>query len=140
MGLGWVFLIRGDAGCIVLAYCLDIIVSYWLDRIVMYRLDRIVSDGLYCIIWLVSGNTGFYALYGYWMYGTDGTDGLDGTFVGQGWYGPTLARSGTGSPPLAPERESHHWILRGGRMWELVSGTNCVGAARAQNICVGASK
>ena len=44
MGLGWVFLIRGDAGWIVLAY----------------RMDRIVSAGSYqetlaLIRWLVTG-------------------------------------------------------------------------------------
>ena len=66
MGLGWVFLIRGDAVWIVLAY----------------RLDRIVLDGLYSIGWIVSGNTGFYALAGYWL---DETNGMDGTLMGRGW-------------------------------------------------------
>ena len=68
MGLGWVLLIRGDDGWIVLAY----------------RLDRIVLDGLYSIGWIVSGNTRFYALAGYWLDGTDGTYGLDGTLVVRG--------------------------------------------------------
>ena len=36
----------------------------------------------YRIGWIVSGNTGVYALAGYWMDGTDGTDGLDETGVG----------------------------------------------------------
>ena len=72
MGLGWVFLIRGDVIWIVLAY----------------RLDLIVSAGSYCIGWIVSGNTGFYALAGYWLDWTDGTDGLDGALVGREWDGP----------------------------------------------------
>ena len=55
MGLGWIFLIRGDTVWIVLAY----------------RLDRIVSDGSYSIIWIVFGNTGFYVLDGYWLDGTN---------------------------------------------------------------------
>ena len=86
MDLGWVFLIRGDAVWIVFAYQLDHIVS---------------SAGFYCfgwiesyrIGWIVSGNTGFYALAGYWL---DGTDGLDGTLVGWGWDGSMLAGAGTG--------------------------------------------
>ena len=45
-----------------------------------------------------------------------------------------------GALPLAPERERHHWILKGGRWWEAVADTNCVGAARARSICVGAAK
>ena len=121
MGLGWVFLIRGDSGCTVL--------PYWLDCI--------ISAGLYRIGWIVSGNTGFHALAGYWM---DWTHGLDGTLVGRGWDGPTLARPRTGAPPLAPERKRHHWLLRGGRMWEVVAGTNCFSAARARSICVGVEK
>ena len=82
--------------------------GYWMgisdqmrSWIISYRqLDRIVSSaGSYCIVgwivlyrldWIVSGNTGSYALYGYWLggtYGTDGTDGTDGldvTLVGRG--------------------------------------------------------
>ena len=54
-GFVWVFLIRGDTVWIVLAY--------WMDRI--------VSDGSYSIIWIVFGNTGFYALAGYWIDGTN---------------------------------------------------------------------
>ena len=95
IGLGWVFLIRGDASWIILAY--------WLDRILL--------AGLYCIGWIISGKTGFYALSGYWLDGTDGTDGLDGTLVGQGWDVPTLVGAGTGASPLAPERQRHHWIF-----------------------------
>ena len=80
MGLGWVFLIRGDAGSYPI-----------ISWIVPYcKLDRIVSfSGLYCIVWiglyrmgwLVSGNTGFYALAGYWLDGMDGMDGTDGLGV-----------------------------------------------------------
>ena len=58
MGIGWVFMIRGDAG----SYRIVVwIVSYCrLNRIVSYVLDRIVSAGLYQEIlvfmcWLVTG-------------------------------------------------------------------------------------
>ena len=60
--------------------------------------------------------------------------------VGQGWYGPTLAGAGTGAPPLALEQERFHCILRGGGMWEVVAGTNCVVATRERSICVGAAR
>ena len=63
----------------------------------------------------------------------DGMDGLDEALVIQGWYGPTSAGAGTGSPPLAPEYERHQCLLRGGGLWEVVAGTNCVGAARARS-------
>ena len=59
---------------------------------------------------------------------------------GGGMEGLTLAGAGTGAPPLAPEKELHHWLLRGGRLWEVVAGTNCVGAARERSICFGAAK
>ena len=109
------------------------IISYsQLDRIVSAGLDHIVSAG--------SGNTGFYALAGYWLDETDGKDGLDGALVGRGCDGPTLAPAGTGAPPWAPEQERHRWILRGGGLWEVVAGTNCVGAARTRSICVGEAK
>ena len=101
----------------------------WLDRIVSAGFDRIISAG--------SGNTGFYALAGYWM---DGTDGMDGALVVRGWDGPTLAPAGTGAPPLAPEQERHRWLLRGGGLWEVVAGTNCVGAVRTRSICVREAK
>ena len=83
---------------------------------------------------------------GYWLDGTDGidgtdgTDGLDGALVGRGWDGPTLAPAGMGAPPLALEHERHHWLLRGSRLWEVVAGTNAVGVARTQSICVGEAK
>ena len=115
MVIGWVFLIRGYAGWIVLDYQMDhIILSglYSIPWIVSYRMDCIVLDGLYRIGWILSGNTGFYALAGYWLDVTDGTDGLDGTLVGQGWDGGTdVSRSQngsatigalTGSLPLSP--------------------------------------
>ena len=50
--------------------------------------------------------------------------------------GPTLSGVETGAPTLAPERECHNWLLRGGRRWEAVAGTNCDGAARVWSICV----
>ena len=89
-----------------------------MDRIVSAVLDRILSAG--------SGNTGFNALAGYWLDGMDGTDGLDGVLVGQEWDGRTLASAGTGAPPWAPEQERHCWILRSGRLWEVMAGTNYV--------------
>ena len=46
MGIGWVFLVRGDDGWIVLAYRLDHIV-------LAYRLDHIVLAGSYHIGWIV---------------------------------------------------------------------------------------
>ena len=51
--------------------------------------------------------------------------------------GTKLACSGMGAPPLAPERERHHWLLRGGGRWEAVAGTNYVSAARAWSSCSG---
>ena len=82
------------------------IISYHrLDFIVSSVLDRIVSAG--------SGNTGFYALAGYWLDGTDGTDGLDEALVGRGWDGPTLSTAGTGAPPLALEG----WRAMGSGGW-----------------------
>ena len=59
---------------------------------------------------------------------------------GGGMEGLTLAGAGTGVPPLAPEQERHHCILRGGGWWEVVAGTNYVGAARARIICAGSEK
>ena len=63
----------------------------WLDFIglsaVSYRIGwiiLIVSAVLHSVGCIVSGNTGFYSLAGYWMDGTDGKDGLDGTLVVQG--------------------------------------------------------
>ena len=76
-------------------------------------------------------------LAGYWLDGTDVTDGLDGALVGRRWNGPMLAAAGTQAPPLVLEQESHHWLLRGGGMLEVVAVTNCVGATRTRGICVG---
>ena len=98
------------------------------------RLDPIVS---YCC----SGQTGFYAL-GRWLV-TDckgDMDGLDGTLVGRGWDGLTLAGARTGAPPLAPEQERHHWLLRGGGRWEVVAVTNFFGTARGANYLCQSSK
>ena len=104
------------------------------------QLDCIVSSGLDHIVSAGSRNTGFYALDGYWLDETDGTDGLDGALVGRGWDGLTLAPAVTGAPPWVPEQERHRWILRGGGLWEVVAGTNCVGAARTRSICVEEAK
>ena len=56
----------------------------------------------------------------------------------QGSFHSASAR--TGAPPLAPEQERHHWLLSDGGLWEVVAGTNCVGAARTRSICVGEAK
>ena len=93
-----------------------------------------------CIVSAGSGNNAFYALAGYWLDGTDRTDGQDGELVGQGWDGPTLASTGTGATPWVPEQECHRWLLRGGGLWEVVAGTNCVGATRTRSICFGEAK
>ena len=71
--------------------------------IILYWMGHIVSAGSYFIGWIVSGNTGFYALAGYWMDLTERTDGLDGALVGRKWDGTTLAGAITGAPPLAIE-------------------------------------
>ena len=47
---------------------------------------------------------------------------------GSAMEGPMLAGAETVSPPMAPEQERHHWLLRGGGRWEAVAGTNDVGA------------
>ena len=60
--------------------------------------------------------------------------------IGTGWDGRTLAPTGTGAPQWAPEQERNRWLLRGGRLWGVVAGTNCVGAARTQSICIGEAK
>ena len=78
-------------------------------------LDHIISAGLDRIVLAGSGNAGFYALDDYWMDGTDRHYHL-------------------------PERERHHWLLRGGGLWEVVAGTKCIGAARTRKICVGEAK
>ena len=89
--------------------------------------------------WILRGGD---ALAGYCMDGmngkdgTDGTDGMDGALVGRGWDGWTLAGARTGAPPWTSEQELHRWILRGDGLYEVVAGTNCVGAARTQSICV----
>ena len=42
--------------------------------------------------------------------------------------------------PLVSEQERHHWLLRGGGLWEVASGTNSVCAARTRSVCVGEAK
>ena len=117
--------------------------------IVLYRLYRIISlAGSYRIGWIVSysivssgsGHTGFYALAGYWLDVADGMDGLDGELVVQVWDGRTLSPNGTGATPWETEQYCHHWLLRGGRLWEVLASTNFIGAARTRSICVGEAK
>ena len=38
------------------------------------------------------------------------------------------------------EKEPYNWLLRGGVRREAVAVTNCVGAARARNVCVRAAE
>ena len=74
------------------------IVSYWLAR--SYWLDRISGK---CWIWIRSAGldyNGWMRTHSWCKDGTDvtdGIDGLDGALVGRGWYGQTLAPSGTGA-------------------------------------------
>ena len=110
---------RGDDGWII---------SDWL-----YHLDH-----LDCFGWIVSvsvlgllGETGFYALAGLLMDGWDWWTGWDAGGMEVGWR---YRRQ------QAPERERHHWLLRGDGWWDSVPGTNCVSAERAQIICIGAEK
>ena len=79
-------------------------------------------------------------LAGYRKQGTNGTDGIDGALVGQGWDRQTAAGAGMGAPPWAPEQERHFWLLMGGALCKVVSGTNFFGAARTRSICVGEVK
>ena len=101
----------------------------------MDRIVWIVSAGLYWldrIGWIVSvsvlvllGETGFYALADLLLAGWDGWTVWHVSGTGVGWRDRRYQ---------VPKREHHHWLLRGGGWWEAVAGTNCVGAARAQNI------
>ena len=147
--LHWLYCIVLLAGCIVIwivSYCLDRIVSY---HIVSYRILSycIVSSGSYCIVLIVSyciisDGSEHWLLCAVWLLpGWDGWYRWTGWGVGgPGWDGPTLAPARTGAPPWAPEQERHRWLLRGGGIWGLVAGTNCVGAARTRIICVGEAK
>ena len=63
-------------------------------------------------------------------------DGLDGALLGRGLDRQTLAPAKTGAPSWALEQERHRWLLRGGALCEVVSGINCLGAARTRSICV----
>ena len=65
-----------------------------------------------------------------------GMDGTDGKLLGRGWDGLALAGAGMEAPTLVLEQERHHWLLKGGGLWEVMAGTNFVGDARARSICV----
>ena len=69
-----------------------------------------------------------------------GGTGVGWTDVRTPQNGSATIGAGTGAPPLEPEWERHHWLLRGGRLWEVVDDTNRFSAARARSICVGAEK
>ena len=99
IGIGWILMVRGDAGWIVLAYWLDHILlfgSYHIGWIVSYWLDRIKKHWLLCAGWLLDG----------W----DGWTGWDVGGMGVGWTDVSRRGSrsativgGTGAPPLALE-------------------------------------
>ena len=100
--------------------------SYWLDRIGIslgfYRINWILCAGWFDTYWIER----MYWMRYWWYRG--------------GMEGPTLVGAGMGAPLLAPERERHHWLLRGGSHWEAAACTNCVIAARARTICVGSER
>ena len=90
---------------------------HWLDRIGLnastwsYRLDRIgIGLGFDRRNWILC--TGYFDTV--WMGWVD--------WMGR-WWGrggmevPTLAGAGIGAPPLAPEQERYHWLLRSGGRW-----------------------
>ena len=128
MGLGWVFLIRGDPGWVVLAYWLDHIVSAvlagWIgsDRC---NLCIAVSLDIYVSLDISGTGTGSYRIImAGCKGGTDGTDGtdgndgndgLDGALVGLGWTVVSTRRNRsdrTGEPPLAG------WLLQTRDKWD----------------------
>ena len=85
----------------IILYCIGRIISYRLDWIVSYRPDRIVSavpyqETLDFMRRLVTG----------WIVRM-GSDGLDEMLVGRGLDETEVSGR--------PERERHHWLLRGGR-------------------------
>ena len=55
--------------------------------------------------------------------------------MGWGWgWGTDVIRHRIGSATIVS------WVTGEGRRWEAAAGTNCVDAARARSICVGAAK
>ena len=113
MGIGWVFLIRGEAG----SYRIFVwIVLYrWLDRIISAGLDCIVLAVSYRIGWIVSYWMGCIRKHcllcaGWLLAGWDGWTGWDiggmgvvCTNVSRRLYGSGTIGTGMGAPPLALE-------------------------------------
>ena len=56
----------------------------WMD-VSAYRLDCIILAGSYGIVWIVSGDTGFYALTGLLLAGWNGWTGWDVGGTGVVW-------------------------------------------------------
>ena len=106
----------------------------WIVLAGPYRLDRIGIDiGFERRTWILCAGW-FFTGWIVWM------DWMCCSWDRGGVEGPALAGTRTGELPLVLERERHHWLLRVGRRWEVVAGTNCVGATRARSICVGIEK
>ena len=102
MGFGWVFLIRGDSGWIVLAYQLDCTISsgsYRISWILSYFLYCIRKPWLLCAGWLL---TGCYRWVGWNGWGVGGT-GVGWTGVSRRRNRSTTVGAVTGAPPLALE-------------------------------------
>ena len=93
-----------------------------------------------CRYWFYQGcseKLAFYALggimgeIGLLLDEWDGWTGWDGGGTGVGWRECCYQ---------APERERHHWLLRGGGQREVVADTSCIGDARARIIFVRSEK
>ena len=90
MGLGWVFLIRGDAAWIVLDYLAGL---YRIGCIILYRLDCIREHSLLCAGWLMAGWTG-WDIWNGWDIGGTGVRWIDQRYQASEW-------------------ERYHWLRNG---------------------------
>ena len=93
-------------------------VLYWLDLVCLEKLSFYALDGIMVEIGLL-------------LAGWDGWTRWDGGGTGVGWREFCYQ---------APERERHHWLLRGGGQREVVADTSCIGDARARIIFVRSEK
>ena len=59
-----------------------------------------------------------------------------GRLIQMDWMGHWWGGGGMDQNYQAPEQERNHWLLRSGRLWEVMAGTDFFGAAKARNICV----
>ena len=117
--------------------CIGLIVSDLLYQ--MDRIGWILSDRQY---WLDRIGIGIWFARRNWILcaGWFSTGWMGRWWERGGMGGLNLVDSRMGAPSLALEWERQHWLLRSGGRQEAVTGTNCVGAARALSICVGATK